>query len=107
MSTQVTHRGVALVTGASRGIGRAIAVALARDASFDVVINYASNQPAAEEAKREVESHGARALIAQADIAKADDRKRLVDQTLSAFGRIDLLVNNAGVAPSVRADLLD
>ncbi|MBC8105787.1 MAG: 3-ketoacyl-ACP reductase [Anaerolineae bacterium] len=102
-------RPVALVTGASRGIGRAIAIALARDARFDLVVNYASNQTAAQEARREVESigNGSRAIIVQADVASADQRKHLVEQAISSFGRIDLLVNNAGVAPSVRADLLE
>src|SRR5437763_7882958 len=99
----------ALITGASRGIGRGIAVALARDVGMNVVINYASNAAAAEEVKREIESlnTGARVLLAKADISLADDRKRLVDETLQAFGRIDLLVNNAGVAPNMRADLLE
>ena len=109
MASDASSQPVALVTGASRGIGRATAIALARDAGFDVVVNYASNQAAAEEVLREIESlgNGSRAVIVQADVANADQRKHLVDQTLASFGRIDLLVNNAGVAPSVRADLLD
>jgi len=99
----------ALVTGASRGIGRGIAVALARDAAMNIVVNYASNAAAADEVKNEIESlnTGARVLLAKAYISLADDRKRLVDETIQAFGRIDLLVNNAGVAPNVRADLLE
>src|SRR4051812_45482092 len=97
---------VALVTGASRGIGKAIAIALARS-GFDCAINYASNAQAAEETLREIESIGRRAIAVKADIAAGDDRRRLVDETLAALGRIDLLVNNAGVAPSVRADLLE
>jgi NAD(P)-dependent dehydrogenase (short-subunit alcohol dehydrogenase family) len=103
------QRKLALVTGASRGIGRAIAIALARDAGHNVVINYASKQAAAEEVCREIESlgNGTRAMIVQADIADADQRKQLVDQAISSFAQIDLLVNNAGVAPTVRADLLD
>ncbi|CAN5584589.1 3-ketoacyl-ACP reductase [soil metagenome] len=109
MTDGSTHRLVALVTGASRGIGRAIAIALARDVACDIVINYASNQAAAEEVRREIESigNGARAAIVQADIAIAEQRKHLFEQSISSFGRIDLLVNNAGVAPAVRADLLD
>src|SRR3954449_12869473 len=92
------NRPVSLITGASRGIGRAIAIALARDAGFDVVVNYATNQAAAEEVRRDIESlgNGSRAVIVQADVANADQRKHLVDQTISSFGRIDLLVNNAG-----------
>jgi NAD(P)-dependent dehydrogenase (short-subunit alcohol dehydrogenase family) len=103
----MADRQVALVTGASRGIGRAIAIALARDAACDVVINFASNQAAAEEVQREIESTGAKAIIVKADVSIAAERQQLVDQTISAFGRIDLLVNNAGVAPNARADLLD
>ncbi len=101
-----TNQQVALVTGASRGIGRAIAVALAKN-GFDVVMNYAKNVAAAEEAKREIESSGRRAHLVQADVASTTDRRKLVDESLTALGRIDLLVNNAGVAPDVRADLLD
>ena len=97
---------VAIVTGASRGIGRAVAVALA-EKGWAVAINYARNADAAEEAKREVESRGGRGLIVQADVSVSSDRQRLVDETIAALGRIDLLVNNAGVAPDVRADILD
>ena len=100
-----THR-IAIVTGASRGIGRGIALALAK-AGHDIVINYNSNAAAAEEVKGLIESSGAKAHIVQADIAIAADRQKLVDETVRVFGRIDLLVNNAGVAPNVRADILD
>jgi 3-oxoacyl-[acyl-carrier protein] reductase len=100
------HRGVALVTGASRGIGRGIAVALA-NAGFDVVVNYASNRDAAYEVGKVIEGVGRRALLVQGDVSVAADRAKLVDETYSAFGRLDLLVNNAGVAPKVRADILE
>ncbi|WP_129663990.1 3-ketoacyl-ACP reductase [Phytoactinopolyspora endophytica] len=96
----------ALVTGASRGIGRGIALALA-GAGVDVVVNYARNADAADEVVREVEKAGARAHAVQADVSVAEDRARLVDETYAAFGRLDLLVNNAGVGPTERADLLD
>jgi 3-oxoacyl-[acyl-carrier protein] reductase len=101
-------RRVAIVTGGSRGIGRGIVVALA-GAGYDVAVNYASNAAAAKEVCDTVKElgAGARGHAVQADIARTGDRQRLVDETLAAFGRIDLLVNNAGVAPSVRADLLD
>ncbi|MEA2708832.1 MAG: 3-oxoacyl-[acyl-carrier protein] reductase [Phycisphaerales bacterium] len=97
---------VAIVTGASRGIGRAVALGLAEN-GWRVAINYARSADAAEEVKREVNARGGGGLIVQADISKTADRKRLVDETIAAFGRIDLLVNNAGVAPEVRADILD
>jgi 3-oxoacyl-[acyl-carrier protein] reductase len=97
---------VALVTGASRGIGRGIALALARE-KFNIVINYNSNIQAAQEVKELAEAAGVQAAIVKADIALADDRRRLVDEAYGAFGRIDLLVNNAGIAPSVRADILE
>ncbi len=97
---------VALVTGASRGIGRGIALALA-GVGYDVVINYARSQEAAREVAAGVEAAGRRALVVQGDVAQAADRARLVDETLAAFGRIDLLVNNAGMAPRVRADILE
>jgi NAD(P)-dependent dehydrogenase (short-subunit alcohol dehydrogenase family) len=96
----------ALVTGASRGIGRAIAVALAKT-GFDIVVNYRSNASAAEETAELVENAGRRAVVCQADISIADDRRRLLETAVSAFGRIDLLVNNAGIAPSKRVDLLE
>src|SRR5688500_11870094 len=97
---------VAIVTGASRGIGRAIALGLAGN-GWHVAINYARSADAAEEAKREVESRGGRALVVQADVSNTDDRKRLVDETTQSLGPIELLVNNAGVAPDVRADILE
>jgi 3-oxoacyl-[acyl-carrier protein] reductase len=102
----MSKRPVALVTGASRGIGRGIALALA-DAGHDVVVNYARNFAAAQEVGRAVEAAQGKALLVPADIADAADRQRLVDAAYETFGRIDLLVNNAGVAPEVRADLLD
>ncbi|MGB7159194.1 MAG: 3-ketoacyl-ACP reductase [Tepidisphaeraceae bacterium] len=105
MSTD-EYRGVALVTGASRGIGRGIAIALA-NAGFDVVVNYASNRDAAEEVGRIIESAGRKALLVQGDVSLAADRAKLVDETCAKLGRLDLLVNNAGVAPKVRADILE
>jgi len=96
----------ALVTGASRGIGRGIAIELAR-AGYRVAINYAGNAEAAAEALALVRAAGSDGFIVQGDVAVAADRERMVAATLVNFGRIDLLVNNAGVAPKVRADLLD
>ncbi len=101
---------VALVTGASRGIGRGIALELARQQTHDIVINYAGNEAAANACQAECAvllGKRGRAVIQQADISSASDRQRLVEFVRSEFGRLDLLVNNAGVAPDVRADLLD
>jgi 3-oxoacyl-[acyl-carrier protein] reductase len=97
---------VALVTGAGRGIGRAIAVALAQE-KWGVVINYRGNKDAAQEALKLAEEAGGRGIIVQADVSLAEDRSRLVAETLAAFGGIDLLVNNAGMAPRQRLDLLE
>ena len=91
-----TEQKVALVTGASRGIGRAIALQLAAD-GFAVVVNYAGNTALAEEVVADVEAKGGRALAVQADIADADAVARLFEQTLSTFGRLDVVVNNAGM----------
>ena len=97
---------VALVTGASRGIGRGIALALAA-AGHDLVVNYAANAEAAAEVVAAAEEHGVAALAVPADVSLAADRDRLVSAAYEKFGRIDLLVNNAGVAPSVRTDILE
>ncbi|MFY1674443.1 3-ketoacyl-ACP reductase [Plantactinospora sp. WMMB334] len=102
----MTGRPVAIVTGGSRGIGRGIVLALA-GAGYDLVVNYASNAEAAAQVGKEVESRGGRAHLVRADVSRPDDRRRLVDEATSALGRIDLLVSNAGVAPNVRADLLE
>jgi 3-oxoacyl-[acyl-carrier protein] reductase len=105
MAEQDTAR-VALVTGGSRGIGRGIAIALA-NAGFEVAVNYASNRDAAEEVGKVIEGAGRRALLVQGDVSVAADRERLVEETYAKLGRLDLLVNNAGVAPKVRADILE
>src|SRR5437870_9181887 len=103
---------VALITGASRGIGRGIGLELAK-IGYDFVINFASNAAAARQtaldcaANAKNNGHKIRAEIFQADVASAGDRQRLVDVTRQTFGRLDLLVNNAGVAPNVRADILE
>ena len=99
-------RPISLVTGAGRGIGRGIAIELAR-LNHAVVINYAGNAAAADECLQLVRAAGGDGITVQADVAVSADRQRLVQATLQAYGRIDLLVNNAGVAPNVRADLLE
>jgi NAD(P)-dependent dehydrogenase (short-subunit alcohol dehydrogenase family) len=97
---------VALVTGASRGIGRGIALALA-GRGWAIAANYRGNADAAAETRRLIEATGAACLLVQGDVASRDDRAQLVDDTLARFGRIDLLVNNAGMAPRQRVDLLE
>jgi 3-oxoacyl-[acyl-carrier protein] reductase len=86
----------AIVTGATRGIGRAIALELARRGA-DVAFNYARSGEAAEALKAEIEGLGVRALSASCDVAQTDAAAEMVKQTKDAFGRIDFLVNNAGV----------
>lgn len=102
----MNNRPVSLVTGAGRGIGRGIALELAR-LGHAVVINYAGNMDAAGECLQLVREEGGDGITVRADVSSTEDRERLVDETLAAYGRIDLLVNNAGVAPSVRDDLLE
>jgi 3-oxoacyl-[acyl-carrier protein] reductase len=88
---------VALVTGGSRGIGRAIALALAQ-AGADVGINFLSRAEEAETAAEKVRQCGSRGAIFQADVSVASDVQRLIRQVEEQFGRIDMLVNNAGIA---------
>jgi 3-oxoacyl-[acyl-carrier protein] reductase len=103
---------VVLITGASRGIGRGIALELAK-LGYDLVLNYAADVKAAQETAADCAAHAGaykytiRAEVFQADISKKADRARLIEFTRSTFGRLDLLVNNAGVAPDARADILE
>ena len=86
----------AIITGASRGIGKAIALALAKS-GMNIVINYVSNADAAEQTAQEIRSLGVSALPVQADVSDFSAAGELVKQTLDTFGRIDVLVNNAGI----------
>ena len=97
---------VALVTGAGRGIGRGIALGLA-ERGWAVVVNYRSDAEAATETARLVAQAGGRGAAVQADVSDPEDRARLVAGTLERLGRIDLLVNNAGIAPRQRVDILE
>ena len=96
---------VALVTGSRRGIGLGIAKALAKE-GFHIVLNATSSREAAEEAANEIRSHNVRVEYIQADISSGNDRSRLINEIKSRFGRLNILVNNAGVAPLVRDDIL-
>lgn len=104
-------RQVALVTGAGQGIGRGIALRLARD-GFEVVINdiladASDTQQGAYEVKKQIEADGGRAEVFKADVASRQERQAMVAFVEDRFGRLDLLVNNAGVAPKERKDILE
>jgi 3-oxoacyl-[acyl-carrier protein] reductase len=96
----------ALVTGASRGIGRAIALELAR-LGFSVGVNYASRADAAEQVVAEIVAAGGQAVAVRGNVGAADDRAAMIDAMLAKFGRLDVLVNNAGITSPGRKDLLE
>ncbi|MFA6266760.1 MAG: glucose 1-dehydrogenase [Pseudolabrys sp.] len=87
---------VAVVTGASKGIGAGIAKSFAA-AGASVVVNYASSKEGAERVVREITANGGKAIAVQGDVAKADDVKRIFAETKKNFGKLDVLVNNAGI----------
>ncbi|HTQ32078.1 MAG TPA: 3-ketoacyl-ACP reductase [Opitutaceae bacterium] len=101
---------VILVTGASRGLGRGMARELAAE-GYSVAINYAANQAAAAETaglcRAAAKTAGQKFIPVQADLRSGADRTRLLQEVLAQFGRLDGLVNNAGVAPEIRADILE
>jgi 3-oxoacyl-[acyl-carrier protein] reductase len=102
----MTATPVSLVTGASRGIGRAIALALAR-VGHVVVVNYVSRQDAADAVVEEIHAAGGHAISVQGDVSQAEDRQSLVERAIAFGGRLDVLVNNAGITSPGRHDLLE
>jgi NAD(P)-dependent dehydrogenase (short-subunit alcohol dehydrogenase family) len=100
-----TARPAAIVTGASRGIGRAIARTLAD--RYHVVVNFHTNAAAAQQTVDSIERHGGGAIAIQADVATAAGRERLVDAAVNTAGRLEVLVNNAGITSPGRLDLLE
>ena len=95
---------VALVTGSARGIGRAVALQLARD-GYALIIN--GVRSTGDDVKQQIEKAGGVAETCRGDVSLAGDRAKLIDCAIERLGRLDLLVNNAGVAPTVRADMID
>lgn len=87
---------VALITGATRGIGKEIALELAAN-GFDIAVNYRSKQDGMEELKKEVEKNNVRCEFVKADVANFEDCESMVKETIEKFGKIDVLVNNAGI----------
>jgi len=98
-------RKIALVTGSSRGIGRAIAIDLAHH-GWDIALNYRADEQAAQDTAQEIVEAGASALLIQADVGQIDQHAILLGRIRTEYGRLDLLVNNAGMGPRQRVDLL-
>jgi 3-oxoacyl-[acyl-carrier protein] reductase len=97
---------VVLITGGSRGIGFGIATQLAH-AGYDIVINGVREAPAVQDKLKKLEETGAKVLYCQANISSSTDRARMLAEIKQFFGRLDVLVNNAGIAPRERKDILE
>jgi glucose 1-dehydrogenase len=95
---------VAIVTGGNSGIGKAVVLALA-EAGANIVIDYVANEQATEELERQVVALGDRAIGVEADVSKVEDLERLIGAAVDAFGRLDIMVNNAGI--ETRTSVLD
>ena len=87
---------VALITGAARGIGKQIAITLAK-AGYDIALNYRSNTDELTKLKEEIESYKVKCLLVQGDVSIFEDTERIAKETVDEFGKIDVLVNNAGI----------
>jgi 3-oxoacyl-[acyl-carrier protein] reductase len=96
MSSKKLAGKVAVVTGASKGIGAEVAKRLAADGA-SVVVNFASSRTGADKVVADITSQGGKAVAVQADVSKVEDIRRLFTETKRAFGRLDILVNNAGI----------
>jgi 3-oxoacyl-[acyl-carrier protein] reductase len=96
---------VALITGGSKGIGRAIALLFADEGGADVVVNYLTSENEAMDVKDRIEGFGRKAIVVQCDVTKKDQVETMVQQAIDAFGHIDVLVNNAGMHKAM--DILD
>ncbi len=87
---------VALITGGSRGIGREIATTLASE-GFSIALNYRKDSDELNNLKAEIEKNNVKCLLVKGDVSNFDDAKEMVDKTINEFGKIDVLVNNAGI----------
>jgi 3-oxoacyl-[acyl-carrier protein] reductase len=96
MKNETLKGKIALVTGASRGIGRAIAERLARSGA-SIAVNYSRNAGEAEKVVAAIKGAGGNAIAIQADVSRVQDITRMFDQTIAHFGKLDILVNNAGI----------
>jgi 3-oxoacyl-[acyl-carrier protein] reductase len=97
---------VALVTGGSRGIGLGIAEELAKN-GFDVAINGVRPEAAVTDALQRLRDKGAKAIYCQGNLASGDERKQIIEKVKDSFGKLNILVNNAGIAPKERRDILE
>ncbi len=87
---------VALITGAARGIGKQISITLAK-AGFDIALNYRTKTDDLNKTKEEIESYNVKCLLVQGDVSSFEDTQRMAQETIDEFGKIDVLVNNAGI----------
>jgi 3-oxoacyl-[acyl-carrier protein] reductase len=101
-----SERPVALVTGASTGIGRRVAVALAKN-GYDVVVNFSRSEEAAKITAQEAQGHGARSLLYRADVSDEAGARAMLAAVEKEFGRLDVLINNAGTTVDVEPKNLD